>query len=36
MPPILFCWPMVSDVDIGGMFLEVEPSISVPFHVIAV
>ena len=26
MPPILFCWPLTSAVDVGGMTVEVEPS----------
>ena len=26
MPPILLCWPMTSEVDVGGMAVEVEPS----------
>ena len=26
MPPILLCWPMVSEVNVGGMAVEVEPS----------
>jgi len=26
MPPILFCWPTTSDVDVGIMAVEVEPS----------
>ena len=25
MPPILLCWPMVSEVDVGGMAVEGEP-----------
>ena len=25
MPPILLCWPMISEVDVGGMAAEVEP-----------
>ena len=26
MPSILFCWPTMSDVDVGGMAVEAEPS----------
>ena len=26
MPPILLCWPTVSEADDGGMAAEVEPS----------
>ena len=26
MPPILLCWPTTSEVDVGGMAVEVEPS----------
>jgi len=26
MPPILLCCPMTSEVDVGGMVAEVEPS----------
>ena len=26
MPPILLCWPMISEVDAGGMAIEGEPS----------
>ena len=26
MPPVLLCWPTMSDVDVGGMAAEVEPS----------
>ena len=26
IPPILLCWPMISDTNIGGMAVEVEPS----------
>ena len=26
MPPILLCWPMMSEADVGGMAVEVEPS----------
>ena len=25
--PILLCWPMTSKVDVGGMAVEVEPSL---------
>ena len=25
-PPILFCWPMRSEVNDGGMVVELEPS----------
>ncbi len=36
MPPILLCWPMMSEVDVGGMAVEVEPSPSIPLHFVAV
>jgi len=36
MPPILLCWPMILEVDIGGMAVGVEPSISIPFCFVAV
>ena len=26
VPPILLCWPMMSEADVGGMAVEVEPS----------
>jgi len=26
MPPILLCWPTMSEADVGGMAVEVEPS----------
>jgi len=26
MPPILLCWPTTSEVDVGDMAVEVEPS----------
>jgi len=26
MPPILLCWPKMSEEDVGGMEVEVEPS----------
>ena len=26
MPPIVFCWPITSEADFGGMAVEVEPS----------
>ena len=26
MPPILLCWPTVSEVDVGGTAVEVQPS----------
>ncbi len=26
MPPILLCWPVMLEVDVGGMAVEVEPS----------
>jgi hypothetical protein len=26
MPPILLCWPTASEVDVGDMAVEVEPS----------
>ena len=26
MPPMLRCWPTTSEVDVGGMAVEVEPS----------
>jgi len=27
MPPTLLCWPMNSEVDVGDMVVEVEPSL---------
>ena len=35
-PPILLFWPIISDVDVGGMAVEVEPSHQYPLHVVAV
>ena len=26
MPPVLLCWPMTSQVNVGGMAVEVESS----------
>ena len=26
MPPILLCWPTVSEADVGGIAVEIEPS----------
>ena len=26
MPPVLFCWPMTSEVDVGDMAVETEHS----------
>ena len=26
MPPILLCWPTMSEVDVGGIAIEFEPS----------
>jgi len=26
MPPILLCWPMMTEAGVGGMAVEVEPS----------
>jgi len=26
MPPVLLCWPTTSEVDVGSMALEFEPS----------
>ena len=31
MPPILFCWPMKSETDVGGMAVDGEPAITI-FH----
>ena len=33
MPPILFCWPTISEADVGGTTAEAEPShqYSIPF-----
>ena len=25
MPPVLLCWPTMSETDVGGMAVEVEP-----------
>ena len=30
MPPVLLCWPMMSEVDVGGVAAEVEPSCQYP------
>ena len=30
MPPILSCWPMMSEMDVGGMAVEVEPVYQYP------
>ena len=30
MPPILLCWLMMSEADVGGMAVEVEPSNQYP------
>jgi len=27
MPPILLCWPTTSELDVGGMAVETEPSL---------
>jgi len=35
MPPILLCWPKMSEEDVGGMEVEVEPSILYPITVVA-
>ena len=26
MPPVLLCWPMMSEADVGGMAVEDQPS----------
>jgi len=36
MPPILFCCPMTSAVDVGAMRAEVEPSCQYPVRFVAV
>ena len=36
VPPILLCWPTMSEVDIGCMAVEVEPSHHLPLHSVAV
>ena len=33
MPPILLCWPTVSEVKDGGMAVDVEPPTNIPLHV---
>ena len=30
VPSILLCWPMMSEVEVGGMAVEVEPSCHYP------
>ena len=35
MPPILLCWPMTSEVDVGGVTVEVEPSLQYSVFVAA-
>lgn len=29
-PPILFCWPTMSDMDVSGLAIEAEPSCQYP------
>ena len=37
MPPILLCWPTMSEANVGGMAAEAEtPSTTIPLHVAAV
>jgi len=35
MTPILLCWFMTSEVDVGGMAVEVESSTSISLHFVA-
>ena len=35
MPAILLCWPMTSEVDAGGMAVELELSVNIPLHFVA-
>ena len=35
MPPILLCWSMTTEVNVGGMEVELEPSINIPLHFVA-
>ena len=30
MPPMLFCWCMTSEMDVGGMAVEIKPSHQYP------
>jgi len=34
MPPVLLCWPMMSEVDVGGVAAEVEPSCQYPINIL--
>src|SRR5258705_6482325 len=36
MPPILLCWSTTSEADVGGMAVEVEPSLQYPISFVAV
>jgi len=36
MPPIILCQPTTSEVDVGLIAVEVEPSHYIPLHVVAV
>ena len=36
MAPIFLCWPRMSEADIGGLAVEVELSINIPLHFVAV
>lgn len=36
MSPVLFCWPMTSEMDVGGTAAEGEPSHQYLLHVVAV
>ena len=33
---ILVCWPTMSDVDVGGMAVEVEPSDHILLHFVSI
>lgn len=35
MLPILFYWLMTAEVNVGGMEVELEPSINIPLHFVA-
>ena len=35
MPAILLCWPTTSEVDAGGMAVELELPVNIPLHFVA-
>jgi len=36
MPPMLLCWPTISEADVSDMTVEAEPSDSIPLHFVVV